>query len=274
MTITSPDTSGGGKDMYNVKQYYKSGKLNFITGSKSNLYPDVKYEGTYISYYENGNKKKTSTFDDGKIVGYETTFYPNGQLYNIVQYNTDNKSLLKECHDTTGKVLAENGNGHWIDYKNDSFNKYYTEGEVINGLAEGEWKGRVDDSTIVIRNCKNGEIISASVLDNSGKTIYAGLDMVPEFPGGVKGFGKFLAKNIKYPSAARVMGIQGRVIISFVCEKDGTLNDLYLARSIGGGCDEEALRVIKLSPRWKPGIQYGKPVRVVYSVPIAFTLTR
>jgi protein TonB len=89
----------------------------------------------------------------------------------------------------------------------------------------------------------------------------------------MEAFYKYLGKAIKYPSVARENGTQGRVIVSFVCERDGSLTDVKVARGIGDGCDEEAIRVIKASPHWKPGIQNGRPVRVAYSVPIMFTLS-
>ncbi|MEO3405228.1 TonB family protein [Mucilaginibacter sp. CAU 1740] len=103
--------------------------------------------------------------------------------------------------------------------------------------------------------------------------VFTSVEQVPEFPGGIEAFGKFLAANVKYPKAARDNNVQGRVIITFVVEKDGSLTDMKVVRGIGSGCDEEAVRVLKLSPAWKCGIQNGRPVNVQYSVPISFTLT-
>lgn len=111
------------------------------------------------------------------------------------------------------------------------------------------------------------------VTEEDPNKIFTSVEQVPEFPGGMEAFGKYLGKNIHYPAVARENGTQGRVIVSFVCERDGSLTDIHVVRGIGDGCDEEAVRVLKSSPRWKPGIQNGKPVRVSYSVPIAFTLS-
>jgi protein TonB len=77
---------------------------------------------------------------------------------------------------------------------------------------------------------------------------------------------------IHYPSMARRYNVQGRVIVSFVIEVDGSLNDIKVVKGIGGGCDEEAVRAIKLSPRWTPGTINGRPVRVKYNVPVQFVL--
>ena len=82
----------------------------------------------------------------------------------------------------------------------------------------------------------------------------------------------FLGKNIKYPALAKESGIQGRVFINFVVEIDGSITDVKVLRGIGGGCDEEAVRVVESMPKWKPGKQRGKPVRVSYNLPVKFTL--
>ena len=81
-----------------------------------------------------------------------------------------------------------------------------------------------------------------------------------------------LGKNLKYPTEAKRNKIQGRVYISFIVEADGSLSEPKVLRGIGSGCDEEAVRVMKLSPNWIPGVQNGKKVRVNYTVPIFFSL--
>lgn len=82
----------------------------------------------------------------------------------------------------------------------------------------------------------------------------------------------FLSQNMKYPQQAKELGIQGKVFVSFVVEKDGSVAQVQILRGIGGGCDEEAERVIKKLPQFTPGKQRGRPVRVQYRLPIAFTL--
>jgi protein TonB len=102
--------------------------------------------------------------------------------------------------------------------------------------------------------------------------IYTSVQMVPSYPGGMENFYKFLAKKVRYPDEARAHGTQGKVIVSFVVEKDGSLTDIHLVKDVKDGLGNEAIRVMKLSPKWTPGLQNGKPVRVVYSVPISFGL--
>lgn len=111
------------------------------------------------------------------------------------------------------------------------------------------------------------------VTEEDPNKIFSSVEQVPVFPGGMEAFIRYLGKNIRYPAVARENGTQGKVIVSFVCERDGSLTDIHVTRGIGDGCDEEAARVIKASPKWSPGIQNGRPVRVAYSVPISFALS-
>ena len=114
--------------------------------------------------------------------------------------------------------------------------------------------------------------IEAAVTEDNSIKDFASVEVLPEFEGGMAGWGKYLQKNLKYPPMARENNITGRVIVSFVVEKNGKLTDIKVLRGIGGGCDEEAKRVLAIAPAWKPGIQNGRPVRVAYTMPIFFQL--
>jgi periplasmic protein TonB len=102
--------------------------------------------------------------------------------------------------------------------------------------------------------------------------IFTVVESMPGYPGGDAARMKFLQENIKYPQMARESGIQGTVYATFVVEIDGSVTDVRIVRGIGGGCDEEAIRVIEAMPSWNPGMQRGKPVRVQFTMPIRFTL--
>jgi len=92
-----------------------------------------------------------------------------------------------------------------------------------------------------------------------------------DFPGGMTAFYKFLGKNIKFPDPE--IDVQGKVIISFVIENDGRLTNFKIIRSLGPKYDAEVIRVMKLSPRWKPAVENGKPIKSDYTVPINFTIS-
>lgn len=101
--------------------------------------------------------------------------------------------------------------------------------------------------------------------------IFTVVESMPEFPGGQAKMLEFIATNIKYPPMARESGIQGRVFVNFVVEPDGSVSGVTILRGIGGGCDEEAIRVIQSMPKWTPGRQRGKAVRVSFNLPVRFT---
>ena len=102
--------------------------------------------------------------------------------------------------------------------------------------------------------------------------IFVVVENQPEFPGGNAALMKFLSENIKYPVIAQENGIQGRVICTFVVEKDGSITDVQVVRGVDPSLDKEAIRVIQQMPRWKPGRQRGQPVRVRFTLPVVFRL--
>jgi periplasmic protein TonB len=102
--------------------------------------------------------------------------------------------------------------------------------------------------------------------------IFTVVEEQPNYPGGDEARIKWLQENIKYPEEAKELGIQGKVFVTFVVEVDGSISDVRVLRGIGGGCDEEAIRVVKSMPKWIPGKQRGVPVRVQFNLPIKFTL--
>ena len=107
--------------------------------------------------------------------------------------------------------------------------------------------------------------------ENTGESeIFQVVEDMPSFPGG--NVSKWIAKNVKYPVLAMENGIQGKVFIQFVIERDGSITDVKVARGVDASLDKEAVRVVQSMPKWKPGMQKGQPVRVKYTVPVTFRL--
>ena len=125
------------------------------------------------------------------------------------------------------------------------------------------------DQTEVIEEYVPVEVEEEEVSETEVFTI---VEEMPAYPGGDAKLYEYLGKNIKYPQIARESGILGRVFVNFVVEPDGSVSNVKVMRGIGGGCDEEAVRVIKTMPKWKPGKQRGKAVRVTYTIPVVFKL--
>ncbi len=98
------------------------------------------------------------------------------------------------------------------------------------------------------------------------------VEKMPTYPGGMKAFYTLFSKKLRYPSQARRMNVEGRVILSFIIGKDGAISNIKLLRGIGAGCDEEAIRILKKTAKWNPGKQRGKAVKVQMTIPINFKL--
>ena len=143
-----------------------------------------------------------------------------------------------------------------------------TKNEKLNGLW---WRLLTVMSVLAIllmvntnAMAQNKEVATDKVLEKA--------EVMPEFPGGEQAMMKFVAENVQYPEEAKEKEISGRVLVGFIVEKDGSIADVKVVKGIGGGCDEEAVRVVKAMPKWKPGMDKGKPVRVHYMLPLIFKL--
>ena len=120
--------------------------------------------------------------------------------------------------------------------------------------------------------CSTSAMAQTVVVDEEIFLVVA--ENAPEFPGGSDSLCAYIARNIKYPETAKKEKIEGRVFVTFVIEKDGQVSSAKILRDIGGGCGEEAIRVVKSMPKWKPGTQRGNPVRVQFNLPVSFELER
>lgn len=102
--------------------------------------------------------------------------------------------------------------------------------------------------------------------------IYVLVEQMPEFPGGEQELWNFLSSNMRYPVIAVENNIEGEVVVQFIVEKDGSITDVQVVKSVDPSLDKEAVRMVRIMPKWNAGMQQGKPVRVKYIVPVKFTL--
>lgn len=289
--ILPPDATDG---LFIVKDYYKNGKPK-MTGRTANFDPaKIQLEGSNVEFFENGGKKAEKNYRNNIAVGNVTEYFPNGKVYLTGKYDEkkrrlddmgspvgDNILVVDECRDSTGKILVEHGEGRYIKY-DDDFKSTWEEGAVSGGLEVGEWHGQFTKGIGALKDtikyvctysdgvAKNG--VSYDSKGNNYPFVYAWAE--PKFKGGLEVLYKYLSQSIHYPADAKKSNIQGKVFLSFVVDKDGSITDVKVIRGIGSGCDEEALRVIKSSPKWVPGKIYGIPVRVQYTLPISFSLQK
>lgn len=147
-----------------------------------------------------------------------------------------------------------------------------TQIEIVNDDVEVEDNLDINADVTqeeIIEEYVKPEVIEEEVVEQEIFTI---VETMPSFPGGQEKLMHYLATNIKYPQIARESNVQGRVYLSFVVEPDGSVSNVKVLRGIGAGCDEEAMRVVKAMPKWSPGKQRGKAVRVSYNLPVNFKL--
>lgn len=122
-----------------------------------------------------------------------------------------------------------------------------------------------------IKNVSNSETQVGNP-PSTQKRGYKVVDEMPSFPGGTAALMQYLASNVRYPAEAQKKGVQGRPVIAFIVERDGSLSNFAVVSSVDPSLDKEALRVVSSMPKWKPGKNKGVPVRVKYNVPVSFKL--
>lgn len=142
--------------------------------------------------------------------------------------------------------------------------------DLIEDLPDIEIKTEADPDDMVLPEIYKPVLPDEPEDQNNDPFVV--VEIMPEFPGGIAALHAYLSKNIEYPRMAREAGISGIVYLSFVVGTDGKLSDISVLRGVGGGCTEEAIRVVKAMPAWKPGIQRSKAVKVKMTLPISFKL--
>ena len=226
---------------------------------------------TNVTAQEKQIEDKTITVEMGAFELYNDDGLPI-QLKDTVIYNEDGSYVKCETSDAFDPMSGEPRKKMTITTHNadgtpnSNMNLHWElDGDVAQYIAE-PFSITEESLNILMESLST----LADTPDND--SVFQIVDQMPEFPGGMEAMMKFVASNVKYPEAAKDKNIEGRVFVSFVVEKDGSVSNVKVLRGIGGGCDEEAVRVISSMPKWKPGMHKGEPVRVSYQIPIMFKL--
>ena len=226
-------------------------------------------------------KKKIESLTDFRTFVIDQLNYPQKAVKKKIQGDVTFEFDVKDGKVTNAKIIK--GLGYGIDDEllrvlnvspewDESVGKYHgkftmnfylrEEGKsVVKGISWDEDRKETADYYID----------SAKQIDKN--EVYQIVDKMPEFPGGEKALLNYISENIVYPQSAKDKNISGRVFVSFVIEKDGSVSDVKVMRGIDKECDAEAIRVVKAMPKWKPGMDDGKPVKVSYMLPVNFKLT-
>ena len=195
------------------------------------------------------------------------------QLKDTVIYNPDGSYVKCETSDDVDPITGEPRKKMTITSHNADGTTappmdlhWEVDGDVTRYIAEPFRITALEPAFVLL------EGLSSSSDKPDNDTVFSVCEEMPEFPGGTEKFMEYLSSNIKYPEEAKEKGISGRVFIQFVIEKDGSVTNVKVMKGIGALCDDEAVRVVKSMPKWKPGKQKGKPVRVNYILPVSFKL--
>jgi len=207
------------------------------------------------------------------------------QMGYIQSYRGDNDLAQRQLtqaldlfkrHEVNRSSIAANANGEAlsnlaeVSYAKGDFIKASQQLDSALNVIQKDQKGDPNADIRIDEPVGNSD--TKAVTEEDGNKIFSQVEKMPEFPGGLEAFGKYLSDNIKFPAVDRENGVSGKVFCQFVVEKDGSLTDIVAVRGPSQTMKDEAVRVLKRSPKWKPGIQNSRPVRVSYTVPINFTL--
>jgi TonB family protein len=272
--ISEPDS---GSTLYNVFEFYPNGKSKLLTKS-STINPPT-YEGNCIRYFANGKRNGVSNYKGGKLIGAEYLYYPNGKVY-MTKIHPDAAEIGKKDYeyiiseyDSLGTALVADSNGYYKGF-DDKFKNVIEEGNIKSGRHDGKWKGMDEGLHVKFTETYDmGKFLGGvSVGEHNDSVTYKTRAVEPLFKGGPKAFNEFLARSIRYPEQERANNVQGKVTVQFVVEKDGKVTDAKIVNNVSYNIDEETLRVINSSPKWMPGTEYGRLVRVEYTVSFNFAL--
>ncbi len=260
------------KEPYEIKEYYKSGKLAMtgsIIPSKNN-----KRVGSFTSFYENGSKKSIEIYNEGNLKS-KYDFYEKGQKKMVSEYLFNSKQLTSEKkitqfwnEDGIQKIIDGNG---FFEIKEEEESE---KGELKNSLKNGIWEGHQYDITYK-ETYENGKLISGISTDKNLETyMYTDIETKPVPKKGMENFYSFIGRNFNYTEESIKNNILGKILLKFVVDKDGQIIEPKIIRGLGYGLDEEAIRVLLKYGNWVPGIQRGRKVRCSYIFPLNLQASR
>jgi protein TonB len=241
----------------------------------------ISFEYPWIQPMDNGYFHFQKDFRTGLLD-------PNGQVLvpaaQFISLGTPNKMQLiafRESKNVRGKLVAV---GYYEGLKHPSWVGVNERGESfvfdtepapaeLPKPAEPMEKVMEVEEVVVMKVRENDTpILEKMPAQPASDAVFTLVEKSPQFPGGTEALSKFQTENLKYPVLAKENGIEGRVVVIFIVEKDGSLTDFKIVKDIGGGCGEEAMRLIQAMPKWVPGQHQGRVVRVAYTLPVSFRL--
>jgi TonB family protein len=263
-----------GAKIFLVEEFYRSGKRKSIGYTK---WPRmVVYEGSFKSFFENGNPKQSMTYSENKIIDSVYSFFPNGKLYSVQAYQKLKDStitFMSTVKDSTGNTLVSDGNGTAVLY-DENFEYITGKGNFRNGKMDGEWNGEVRnaDTLSYKETYADGVMLSGESTNGKGNIYhYTVSNIEPRFKGS-KDFYRFVGMQVRYPPHLARQHIQGTVHIIYTILKNGEISNIHATEGDHPDLAAEGVRILKTAQHWSPAIVKGRKVDMTFSMPMAFTL--
>lgn len=268
-------------DRFHMTDFYMSGELAANGAYLTSSYT-VK-DGEFVYYYPNGQVKSKGLFKENLRLGEWKWWYPNGQEMKealIIHTNSvpsEEIELTISSWDENGNQVVNRGKGELIQYNEHQYVgdlRVVAKGGILDGLKHGTWQGYDHEGNLLYKELyRDGILLRGKAYAESGSKIrYNTLSKAPMPLGGVKNLRKHIVNSLQYPRNARYENITGQVLVQFVVGKDGSIHDVETIKGIGGGCDEEAERVIETFGDWEPGVQRGQLRTSRMIMPISFEI--
>jgi TonB family protein len=234
-------------DVIMARDYFISGKIQMIAEC-SEVTPKLIFNGNVVWYYENGTKKSECSYKENEQIGLHTSYYENGAV-KMKRLNTPGKKgRYIQYMSPAGQELLIHGNGTVLEESSATFECYTV----------------IEDSIA---------LATFNIDRVSRDTTFAVAEKSAEFKGGLEGLARYLQATVKYPKQARRSGAQGTVLVAFIVDKDGTVKDSHIIRTVDPNCDAVALKAVSSMDRWTPAEHRGVPVKSRFVLPVKFRLT-
>ncbi|MEQ9301493.1 MAG: TonB family protein [Cyclobacteriaceae bacterium] len=268
-------------DRFHMTDFYMTGEVAANGAYLTSSYT-VK-DGEFVYYYPNGQVKSKGIFKENLRLGEWKWWYPNGQEMKealIIHTNSvpnEEIELTISSWDENGNQVVNRGKGELIQYNEHQYVgelRVVAKGGILDGLKHGIWLGYDHDGDLLYKELyRDGILLRGKAYSESGSKVrYNTLSKAPMPLGGVNNLRKHIVNSLKYPRNARYENITGQVLVQFVVGKDGSIHDVETIKGIGGGCDEEAERVIETFGDWEPGVQRGQLRTSRMIMPISFEI--
>lgn len=270
---------------YEVQRY----GLDTVTYSYYSVTNSIRHKETKINrkgvnrvlyYYENGMLQAEGN-EYGFPLDSVTTFFKNGEKQARLYFpnRLDSGEVLDGVkifffRDSLGKYMVKNGNGYCVcQFHAYGIGSLIEEGEVKNNLKDGVWSGKSKTSSYTFQELYEGGKLVGGVTTSNGEDYeYRSFEEMASPIGGLAAFYEALGEKIEYPKRALKRRVQGKIIVQFYIDLDGSIVDAKVLKGIDPELDRKALEAVKSTPNWKPGNQRGRPVKQRYTLPINFEI--